>query len=237
MLTSFLTADWRKLAMVNYAVPPNLLQPLVPKHTELDLFEGHCFVSLIGFLFDNVSLLGRPIPFHTTFEEVNLRFYVKHRAEDGTWKRGVTFVKEIVPKYAVSWVANAIYHEPYVTMPMRHHWENADDQLTVSYEWKKKEWHRLKLIADDTAIPMEVGSLEEFITEHYWGYTKYNASTTYEYGVEHPRWEIYPVKTQTIEVDFGAVYGSEFDFLTNQSPHSAVLAEGSAIVVKSAKKL
>lgn len=237
MLTSFLTAEWRKLAMVNYTVSPELLLPFVPKHTELDLFEGQCFVSLIGFLFDKVSLLGVPIPFHTTFEEVNLRFYVKHRGEDGQWKRGVTFVKEIVPKYAVSWVANAVYHEPYVTLPMRHQWETANDLLSVSYEWKLNQWHRLQLIADATSIPMVEGSLEEFITEHYWGYTKYNESSTFEYGVEHPRWEVYPVKTHTVEVDFERVYGRKFGFLSNQTPHSALLAEGSAIVVKSAKKL
>lgn len=237
MLTSFLTAEWRKLAMVNYAISPELLRPFVPKHTELDLFEGQCFVSLIGFLFDKVSLLGVPIPFHTTFEEVNLRFYVKHRGADGQWKRGVTFVKEIVPKYAVSWVANAVYHEPYVTMPMRHQWETLNGQLSVSYEWKLNQWHRMQLIADATTVPMIAGSLEEFITEHYWGYTKYNESSTFEYGVEHPRWEIYPVKTHTVEVDFEKVYGSTFGFLSNQSPHSALLAEGSAIVVKSAKKL
>lgn len=237
MLTSFLTAEWRKLAMVNYTVSPELLRPFVPKHTELDLFEGQCFVSLIGFLFDKVSLLGVPIPFHTTFEEVNLRFYVKHRGADGQWKRGVTFVKEIVPKHAVSWVANAIYREPYVTMPMRHQWETLNEQLSVSYEWKLNQWHRMQLIADATSVPMVVGSLEEFITEHYWGYTKYNETVTTEYGVEHPRWEVYPVKAHTVEVDFERVYENKFGFLSNQSPHSALLAEGSAIVVKSAKKL
>ena len=237
MLTSFLTAEWRKLAMVNYTVSPDLLQPFVPKHTELDLFEGQCFVSLIGFLFDKVSLLGVPIPFHTTFEEVNLRFYVKHRTKEGQWKRGVTFVKEIVPKYAVSWVANAVYHEPYVTLPMRHEWQTANEQLRVSYEWKQKQWNRLELLADATSIPLAAGSLEEFITEHYWGYTKYDNFTTYEYGVEHPRWEVYPVKTHVIDVNFEAVYGPKFGFLSHQSPHYALLAEGSAIVVKSAQKL
>lgn len=237
MLASFLTAEWRKLAMANYAVSPDLLKPYIPKHTELDLWKGDCYVSLVGFLFDNVRLKGIPVPFHTSFEEVNLRFYVRYRDERGNWKRGTTFIKEIVPKAAVSWLANFVYHEHYVTTPMRHRWQNADNQLTVSYEWKEPKWNRFEVVADNRAVEMPVGSKEEFITEHYWGYTTYSPTVTSEYGVEHPRWQVYPVKGYTIDVDFEAVYGVDFGFLATQKPDSVLLAEGSAIQVRSARKL
>ncbi len=237
MLASFLTAEWRKLAMANYAVSSDLLKSFVPKHTELDLWNGVCYVSLVGFLFDNVRLKGIPIPFHKSFEEVNLRFYVRYCDEQGNWKRGTTFIKEIVPKPAVSWIANLVYHEPYVTMPMRYNWQHSEKQLSVSYEWKHKGWNRFEVVADSVAEEMLVGSKEEFITEHYWGYTAYSPTMTSEYGVEHPRWQVYPIKNYTIDVDFEAVYGAAFGFLSSQKPDSVLLAEGSEIQVRSARKL
>ena len=237
MLASFLTAEWRKLAMVNYVASPDLLKPYVPKHTELDLWNGVCYVSLVGFLFDNVRLKGIPIPFHTSFEEVNLRFYVRYCDEQGNWKRGTTFIKEIVPKPAVSWIANLVYHEPYVTMPMRHRWQSADNQLTVSYEWKEPKWNCFEVVADNVAVEMLLGSKEEFITEHYFGYTKVNDKKTFEYEVKHPRWQQYKVVNHQIDANFGEVYGNDFEFLNHQKPISVMLAIGSEISVENKKQI
>ena len=134
---SFLKAEWRKLIMINYEVSPEILQKYVPKGTELDFFEGKCYVSVVGFMFLNTKLLGMKIPFHSNFEEVNLRFYVK-REVDGEIKRGVVFVKEIVPKPALTFVANTVYKENYETLPMKHSWNILEDSLTVDYQWKMK---------------------------------------------------------------------------------------------------
>jgi uncharacterized protein len=64
----FLTAEWLNLVMLNYAVDPVLLRGLVPAGTELDLFEGQSYVSLIGFEFNRTRLAGIAIPFHGAFE-------------------------------------------------------------------------------------------------------------------------------------------------------------------------
>ena len=112
---SFLTAEWNDLALINYEINPEILQKYVPIGTELDLWNSKCYISLIGFMFENVKVLGVKIPFHVNFEEVNLRFYVK-RFEDGKWKRGTVFIKEIVPKHAVTLVANTLYKERYQTL-------------------------------------------------------------------------------------------------------------------------
>jgi len=236
MFDSFLTAEWRKLIMANYAVSPNILQKYAPKYTELDFFHGVCYVSLVGFLFDNVRLKGIPVPFHTSFEEVNLRFYVRYLSPEHEWKRGTTFIKEIVPKPAVSWVANTIFHERYTTMPMRHSIKHNERELAVNYEWKDKNWHSLAVSAKPQLSVIEAGSEEEFITEHYWGYTQFAPNVTSEYGVEHPRWEVYPIVSHEIKVNFEELYGSDFAFLNQQSPLSVLMAEGSAITVKSARK-
>jgi len=236
MPNTFLKADWRKLAMANYAINPKVLQPYLPLGVELDLWNGTCYVSLIGFMFLNTKLKGIKIPFHTHFEEVNLRFYVRY-CDQGQWKRGVVFIKEIVPKPALTLVANTIYGEKYETMPMKHAWASSSDSLSVSYSWKKNDWNSFGVITETQSAPILAGSEEEFITEHYWGYTKINDRITSEYGVEHPRWEVYPTKSYSIKVDFGAVYGNDFSFLKNEIPKSVFLAEGSEIEVKEGRKL
>ncbi|MFT3823380.1 MAG: DUF2071 domain-containing protein [Chitinophagaceae bacterium] len=236
MAITFLSAEWRKLAIANYAVDPQLLLPHLPYKTELDTWNNTCYVSLVGFMFVNTRLLGLPIPFHINFEEINLRFYVRSKDND-TWKRGVVFIKEIVPRPALTFVANTIYKENYETLPTQHLWVTNNNTLAVEYKWKKKNWHSLKIMAENRLQALAGGSEEEFITEHYWGYARINDSSSTEYEVQHPRWEIYPVKNYEINVDFEAAYGAEFAFLQQATPRSVFLAEGSPIKVKGGKRI
>jgi hypothetical protein len=228
----FLTAEWRKLAFANYPVDPAALQPYVPFGTELDFWGDKCYLSLVGFLFTKVKLLGVPVPFHTEFEEVNIRFYVRRKTAEG-WKRGVVFVREIVPKAAITFVANTVYNENYQTLPMRHRWATQGDRRTVEYQWRKqKQWQTLRLETATHPVGIVDGSEEEFITEHYWGYAAVNDQKSNEYEVTHPRWQLYPVLEHTIDVDYGLCYGPEFAFLNAAKPTSVFLAEGSAITVE-----
>lgn len=230
MPKTFLQAEWRKLAMANYVVDSTLLEPYVPYKTELDLWSNRCYVSLVGFMFINTRLKGFKIPFHTNFEEVNLRFYVRYN-DQGEWKRGVVFVKEIVPKPALTLVANIVYKENYETMPMVHSWSEEEKRLSIEYRWKKGNWNSFKVMTSLETFPITAGSEEEFITEHYWGYTKVGALKTSEYRVEHPRWEVYKTQDHIIDVDYKSIYGADFAFLSNQKPVSVFLAEGSEISV------
>lgn len=236
MKKTFLKAEWRKLAIANYSIEQKILDKYVPAKTELDLWNDTCYVSLVGFMFKDTKVKGLKIPFHINFEEVNLRFYVRFK-DNGAWKRGVVFVKEIVPKPALTFVANAVYKENYETMPMSHSWTLSEDNLTVEYKWKKGRWNSLKIISDKKASLVEDNSEEAFITEHYWGYTKISNEKTSEYSVEHPKWEVYKTKDYLIDVDFGDVYGQDFGFLTSERPKSVFLAEGSKIRVKGGRQI
>ncbi len=234
---SFLTAEWRKLIIANYVVEQCLLEPYIPAGTELDFWEGKCYLSLVGFMFINTKLLGIKIPFHSNFEEVNLRFYVK-RFEEGEWKRGVVFIKEIVPKRALTFVANTVYNENYETLPMGHFWEHNRDHLKVEYSWKKGgQWNQISVDAEPVSIPQKKNTESEFITEHYWGYAKVNDETSNEYEVKHPRWQTYPVKSHEIDVNFAATYGEAFSFLGDKNPSSIFLAEGSEISVENKQRI
>lgn len=234
---SFLKAEWRKLAIANYIIEKDLLVKYLPAGTQIDLWKGNCFVSLVGFKFVNTKLLGIKIPFHTDFEEVNLRFYVK-RFDNGEWKRGVVFIKEIVPKHALTLVANTVYNENYETLAMEHTWSENSTKRIVQYKWKKKgKWNSFKIEASIEKFKIEPKSEIEFITEHYWGYAKVNQNKTNEYEVTHPKWETYEVKDYNIDVDFAEVYGQEFGFLSSIPPTSVMLAEGSEITVESKRTI
>ncbi|TKK71480.1 DUF2071 domain-containing protein [Ilyomonas limi] len=236
MATTFLTAEWRKLVMANYAIDKKVLLPYLPAKTELDLWNNNCYVSLVGFRFQDVKLRGFSIPLHTNFEEVNLRFYVRHKSSEG-WKRGVVFISEIVPRRAITFVANTLYGEKYATMPMAYSWAENEDALTVSYKWKKRKWNELKVTTSINPLAIAEGSEEEFITEHYWGYAKLKNNGTNEYEVAHPRWEVYQTKEHHIDVDFKNIYGEDFQLLQQEKPASVFLAEGSAVSVKAGRKI
>lgn len=230
---NFLKAEWRKLAIINYEINPEILLPYLPKGTELDFYKSKCYVSLVGFMFLNTKLLELPVPFHRNFEEVNLRFYVKKK-EKGAWKRGVVFIKEIVPRPALSFVANTIYKENYHTMPMKNLIHQKEDELLIRYSWKDKNWHSIQIIAENAPKPMEANSEFEFITEHYFGFTK-KGNTTSEYEVCHPKWDCYTIKDHQLDIDFKKNYGNNFEFLNHQNPISVMLAEGSEVQVKTKK--
>jgi len=226
-MKKFLTAKWNDLIMANYEVDPSILEPLIPSGTELDLFEGRCFVSLVGFMFLDTRVLDFLVPFHINFEEVNLRFYVK-RVVDGETRRGVVFVKEIVPRTAIATVARLMYGEPYECWQM----SNQRDEDSVSYEWSKAGCtNRLSVDrGENLGVPADE-SHGSFIIEHYWGYTRRSVTRTDEYKVEHPRWEIYSTANEKIDVDFAKTYGEKFAFLGDQEPYSILLARGSGISV------
>ena len=234
---SFLTAEWNDLALINYEIDPKILENYVPKGTELDLWNGKCYLSLIGFMFENVKILGLKIPFHVNFEEVNLRFYVK-RFEDGNWKRGVVFIKEIVPKHAITIVANTLYKEHYETLKMRHSRTQTATSKSFQYDWKKNnKWNSITMQTNKSALPIGENSEAEFITEHYFGYTKYNEKTTIEYEVRHPRWQQLEVTQYEIDVNFENIYGKHFNFLQQLKPTSAFLALGSKITIEGKKTI
>lgn len=233
MAKKFLTGEWRKLVMANYAIDPKALLPLLPANTELDLWNGTCYISLVGFMFLRTRVLGIPIPFYQNFEEANLRFYVRHKTEAGEWRRGVVFVREIVPKRAIVWVANSLFGEHYMRLPMRHQWQEKEDTIQVNYDWQfQKQWHTISVTADKQPQNLVPDSEPEFITEHYWGYTRLGDRKTSQYQVEHPSWQWYNVHQYHIECDAANLYGAAFGEAMQAEPLSVFMAEGSPIIVR-----
>ena len=243
MAKPFLTAEWRWLAMLNYEVDPAILTPYLPAAVELDQFHGRTLASMVAFRFLNTRVMGLPVPGHRNFDEVNLRFYVRRVVGDEI-RRGVVFIREIVPRRAIAWAARTIYEEPYAAAPMRHRLDysepttdaSTDGPLpapsSVQYEWKHRgKWNELAATLAGTPRLPDQGSEEEFITEHYWGYTKRRSRATSEYRVEHPQWRVWRAESPKLDCDIASLYGAEFREALSAKPSSAFVAEGSDVSV------
>ncbi|MCC8408941.1 DUF2071 domain-containing protein [Mucilaginibacter sp. UR6-1] len=234
----FLTATWKNLVMINYEVDHEILKPYLPAATELDLWQGKCLVSMVGFLFLDTRVLGVKWPGHINFEEVNLRFYVRHF--DGTeWKRGTVFVSEIVPKAMIPLIANTLYKEHYRRLPMRHKITAVDaNHTSYLYEWKLNgRWNKLGATVNTDFAPMLPGSAEEFILEHYWGYNRRSDVNSMEYQVEHVPWHVGKVTDFVFEADVKELYGQAFEPFLTVKPYSVFFAEGSEISVRAATRV
>jgi uncharacterized protein len=199
--SQFLTAEWRHLAMLNFVIDPATIEPFVPQGTELDAWQGKTFVSLVAFLFLNTRVLGIAVPFHRNFEEVNLRLYVRRKVE-GSWRRGVVFVKEVVPRRAIAWTARALYGENYVAAPMGHNIQSDGSHpgaaRLVSYWWKiAGRENRVELSIEGEPRAIERESHEEV---HHRALLGIHASQ----GARHRRIPSRPSKVACLDGDGGA---------------------------------
>lgn len=238
MSSIFLTAEWRDLVMLNYEIDASLVQKFVPAGTLLDRWQDRVFMSLVGFRFLKTKFLGISIPFHRHFEEVNLRFYVR-RSEGQEMRRGVVFIREIVPRWAIARAARTFYNENYVALPMSHRIDRAGtSRLKAEYSWRfQRHWNRMKVTVQGKPNLPEAGSQEQFIAEHYWGYAAQPDGGCVEYRVDHPAWRVWAAEEATFEGNVEDLYGAEFAAELSKKPASSFLAEGSEVVVYRGRKL
>jgi uncharacterized protein YqjF (DUF2071 family) len=228
----FLKAKWENIIMANYPVAAETLKPFMPKGVELDLYHNKAYVSLVGFMFKKSKLFQIPIPWLGTFEEINLRFYVVRKDADGI-KRGVVFINETIPYKAVAWIANKLYKEHYTSISTKHSCKEEDKIKLIEYQWQvNKNWNSISVEALIQNNAINQGSFEEFIFEHYFGYTKINKNTTEEYTIKHPSWKVNQVINSKINCDFNMMYGKCFDSLNLAVPDSVFIAEGSPVEVE-----
>jgi uncharacterized protein YqjF (DUF2071 family) len=225
----FLTAEWNNVFLLNYAVDASLLERLVPAGTELDLFEGRTYLSLVGFEFNRLRLLGLPVPFHQSFEEVNLRFYVRRSS-----RRGVAFVRELVPRYAVAAVARFAFNENYSRVSMSHRIQTSAEGnvAEAEYAWGPgQDRCSMRIETEGASFLPPDGSMGQFITEHYWGYSAQPDGGCLEYEVQHPRWCLRKAKWASFSGNAAGFYGAGIAHALTHEPDSAFLTTGSPVTV------
>ena len=230
MSSIFLKANWENVVMANYEVDPSILKPYLPKGVELDFYKYKTYVSLVGFMFKKTRLFEIPIPFFGSFEEVNLRFYVR-RIEGKKVKKGVVFINETVPFKIVALLANKLYKEHYISIPTKNS-ISVNTNKDIIYEWKKNNaWNSISVNTETAQQKIVPDSIEQFIFERYFGFTKIDKDNSQEYKIAHPKWMTNTILNHSIKCDFGAMYGKSFAHLNNKAPDSIIMAEGSAVTI------
>lgn len=228
----FLQAKWENLCLFTYSVPPEILSPYVPAGLEADTLNGRAFVSLVAFDFHDTKVKGIKFPFHVNFPEINLRFYVKNKV-----RRGVVFICELVPRYFIALFANMLYNENYKTIKMKSNVVSNDEMTVIHNLSIDGHNYSMNIKADNKPYTPSEETPEHFFKEHEWGFGKSKSGDTLVYRVEHPEWEIFPVKSYELDFNFGLVYGNKWSFLNKEKPVNIMLARGSEIKVFSPQKL
>ena len=227
MRRTFLTASWRNLILANFAVPEELLRRHLPPGVELDRRDGACWASLVGFQFLDTRVLGVAWPGFRNFPEWNLRFYVSHEG-----RRGVCFVREFVPQWTVATMARVLYNEPYRSARMSMEVEDGPDSLAATYTvWWADRVHSLRAVGTKPAVRPPSDSLEHWFKEHSWGFGTSRGGRLIRYEVNHPEWDVWPVREFSLDVDWAALYGREWAPMTGVQPASVVFAVGSEVSV------
>jgi len=223
----FMTAEWRRLINLTYAVEPALLQPHLPRGLALDVIDGKAFVGLVPFSFEKICLRGYRIPFHTRFPEINLRFYVRHGD-----RRGVVFLQECAPKAAVVWLARKKYNEPYRKMRMQETVRMGTGSFSVRQSiWCGGKKNFVEVEAGLNAFVPAAHTHDHYFKELEFGFGSGHDGKTKLYRVHHPAWEIFPVQRVQVDLDFAVIFGKKWAFLSGEKPFNAALVKGSAVQV------
>ena len=238
----FLTAEWRNLVMVNYEVPPEVLQPWLPEGVELAAWEGKTLASIVAFEFLETRVLGMAIPGHRNFHEVNLRFYVRRKVNGG-WRPGVVFIRELVPRLGIACAARCLYGERYKAVRLNgcvwegSHASSFPERTTFIRYWWRVRRSREGVYAEACGEPTPVteGSEAAFLTSPAWGYSVHRGRTL-EYQVEHPRWRVWNLSHVVLDCDVGRLYGEPFGKYL-RDPRSVLVAEGSPVVVRWGRRI
>lgn len=211
-----------------------MLAQYVPPGTELDNWNGAYYVSLIGFRFQDTRVLGLPLAFHSEFQEVNLRTYVRRQVGNDV-HHGVRFIQELVSRPMIAAGARLTFNEPYRVVDMDERTSSGipgEPISSVEYRWKwRTEWCGLSVTLKGLPSVPSPGSEEDFIMYKEWGFTPQRDGSAIEYHVEHPRWSVWQVSEGRAYGSVGESPGPIWSIVFGSAPHSVFFADGSEVII------
>ncbi|HKE19548.1 MAG TPA: DUF2071 domain-containing protein [Kofleriaceae bacterium] len=220
---------------MTFAIDPRALRGLVPVGTEIDTFDdGRAPLSMVALRFDDSRVLGLPIPFARSYDQVALRFYVRRWLGGDRWRRGTVPVIEFVPVSALVSAGHVLYGEAYERRPVTSRVRPPDPGTNrggrAVYRWRTdRSIHRLAVdFSGELHLPAP-DSREAFLVERYWGYLARHADLTSEVRVDHPPWRIWSAAEGHLTAEVPQLFGDRFARALASPPVSVVVAEGSRL--------
>ena len=226
-----ITARWRNVAILSWPVEDGLLVPFLPNGLALDRWHGTAYISLVCLFMENLRVMGLPtVP--RKFAELNLRFYVRpdHGGDD---RRGVVFLRQLVSNRFVALAGRVFFREPMGAVHMTHEIEPVESvsrqfQRRVHYRWRNgNRDEALRITARGDAYFAEPSSLDEFLTQRYWGYNGTSGGLVRAYRISREPWSLVPVVDHELKCDAETRYGPEIADVMAGPPASALLTVGS----------
>ena len=225
-----ISSEFRKVALVNYKVPPEVVEKYLPQYTKLDFYNGECLVSLMGFQVHKLKVAGIKVPLLKDFEEIDLQIYVK-RFDGAKWRKGVVVIHRIFDQPAATHLANTIFKANYNAMPVSGRVEETEEYLKAHYSWQYKEIaQKFWVKSNRVAAPYEKDTYAAYVLDRPYGYVKLEEQT-FEYKIQHVDWHLYTVEEYAVDVDFSKQFDPAFNLLNAQTPHSVLFTEGSTIEI------
>jgi uncharacterized protein len=200
---------WYDLLFAHWALPPEVVRPLVPEPLQLDERDGHAWIGVTPFVVGGLRARGAPpLPWLSRFPELNVRTYVDYHA-----RPGIYFFSLDAARLAAVVAARRSYRLPYFHAEMR----AVRERSSVSYGSSRKgssgprAEFRARYAPAGPRLPNVDGALERWLTERYCLYVVTDRSRVLRGQIHHPPWPLHPARA-TIELNTMAVpLGLELD--------------------------
>ncbi|WP_423818545.1 DUF2071 domain-containing protein [Salinimicrobium sp. TIG7-5_MAKvit] len=225
-----ISSEFRKVAFINYAIPAEVVEKYLPKHTKSNLYNGLCMISLVGFQVKKLKVADIKLPFLKDFEEIDLQIYVR-RFDGAKWQKGVVVIHRILEQPGSAILANTLFKTNYIALPTSSAVEETQDDIKANYSWQYKGIQQNFWVKSNRlAAPYDKDSKVAFFLDRSFGYIK-AGEKTYQYTFNHVDWHLYTVEEYAVDVDFSRQFDPAFNILNAQTPHSVIFTEGSTVEI------
>ena len=211
--------DWNRITFVHWAVDPELVAPLLPIGTRLDVLDGATYVGLIPFQMRHAGFgRGPAVPYFGTFAETNVRLY----SVDPQGRHGVVFRSLEASRLLVALGARFSFGLPYTWARMRVRHEG--DRLTYSTRRRWPGPHgaggTLQVRVGDPVVPSPV---DEFVTARFGLHTRWLGRTLWIPN-HHEPWPLRSAEIENLDDDLVAAAG--LPDIVHRPPDSVVHSDG-----------
>jgi uncharacterized protein YqjF (DUF2071 family) len=190
---------WDDLLFAHWRVPVEQLRALVPAEVPLDEFDGSGWLGITPFVISGFRLRGTvPLPWLSTFPEINVRTYVTVDGKPGIW----FFSLDTSSQVAVEGARRG-YKLPYFRARMT----VLRSGGSIEYSSARREGQARPFVFDGRYRPLgdvfnaSPGSLEWFLTERYCLYTL-DRGRLQRADIHHPPW---PLQRAEAEIELNTM--------------------------------